>query len=63
MYKALTQIFAFMCGIIGEALVLRLIAKVQLWWELEVSEQVKAQADVEYQRLFKESKDLGDPNK
>lgn len=60
--STMTQIFAFLLGVFGEILVTRVIGKIMLWWETEVSEEMKAKCDTEYDRLFKESQDLGNPD-
>lgn len=62
MFKSLTTIFAFLLGIVGEAVMARLAANLRLWWETQVSNEMKKLADDEYNRIFKDSQDLGNPN-
>ena len=62
MLKSLTSIFAFLLGIFGEAFVIQFVNKLRFWWATCVAEEIKAKADADYNVMFKDSKDLGNPD-
>lgn len=59
--NSMNRIFGFLVGILGEAIVMRYAAKVKLWWETCVSEDMKAKCDIYYDILYRDSQDQGNP--
>jgi hypothetical protein len=57
----MTQVFSFLIGIFGEALVLKFVSRIQYWWETQMSEEMKNKADLIYDQLFPDSESLGKP--
>lgn len=62
MLSTMNQIFAILIGVVGEAIMIRIVAKIQLWWEVEVSEEMKAKVEVSYDALYKDSQSQGQPD-
>lgn len=62
MNSPLTNILYFLIGVFGEAIVLRYAAKLKLWWETCVSEDMKAKCDIYYAVLYEDSKKMGNPD-
>lgn len=58
----MTQVFSFLIGVFGEALVFSFVSKIKYWWANYVSEEMKVKADETYSQIFPESQDMGKPN-
>lgn len=61
MYQVALNVFSFLIGVFGEAIVLRFVARVKFWYATMISEEMKAKVDQEYSVMFPESNDLGNP--